>query len=349
VTKLSINLNKIALLRNQRDVGYPDVVDAARKVIAAGAHGITVHPRPDQRHTRPSDVRDLAALVANELGGRVELNIEGNPTEDFLALVEEVRPTQVTLVPDAPDQRTSDHGWDLAADEARLRPIVARLARAGMRVSLFMDAEPAAMARAKATGAHRIELYTEPYARAFAAGDYAAELDRFAAAAEAAAAQGLGVNAGHDLNLANLPTLRRRLPMLLEVSIGHAFTADALELGYAAAVRAYLAALHAWDVAEASRVLEEATGRQVEPSDGERAYVFRLDRPSEPPHWLHVSHELIELEGDPGFRKRLPDIVPHLTTAGQSLLVTLTSNRVRAEPAADAISSGRESGSRPRE
>lgn len=336
MTKLSINLNKVALLRNQRDIGYPSVVGAARAVIAAGAHGITVHPRPDQRHTRPGDVRDLAALIAAEHRGRIELNIEGNPTEDLLALVSEVVPAQVTLVPDTPEQRTSDHGWNLAGDGQRLRPIVARLQDAGIRVSVFMDPVAAAMPAAAATGADRIELYTESYARAFISGDYETTLERFAAAALAAADCGLGVNAGHDLNLDNLPAIRRRLPMLAEVSIGHAFTADALERGYAGAVRAYLAALDSWDIASAIRTLAAATGRDVEYSPGERAYVFRLAHPGEPAHWLHVSHELIDLLGETGFKDRLADIVPHLTTRGQSLLVTLTSNRVRAEPATNA-------------
>jgi pyridoxine 5-phosphate synthase len=242
-TKLSVNLNKVALLRNQRDVGYPSVLEAARAVVAAGAHGITVHPRPDQRHTRPSDVRDLSRLIARELAGEVEFNIEGNPTEEFLALVREVAPAQVTLVPDAPNQRTSDHGWDLHADGARLAPLIGELSEASIRVSLFMDPQPESMRLAQALGAARIELYTEAYARAFSTGNYEASLAQYLEAAQAAAECGLGVNAGHDLSLDNLPAFRRRLPMLAEVSIGHAFTADALELGYRAAVRAYLVAL----------------------------------------------------------------------------------------------------------
>ena len=335
MTKLSINLNKVALLRNQRDIGYPSVLGAARAVIAAGAHGITVHPRPDQRHTRPSDVRELATLVADELDGRVELNVEGNPTDEFLALVLEVRPAQVTLVPDSPEQRTSDHGFDLEADGRRLEPIVARLAAAGIRVSIFMDPDAAAMPLAREVGADRIELYTESYARAFLEGDYAATLEQFVAAAEAAADAGLGVNAGHDLNLANLPVFRQTVPQLAEVSIGHAFTADALEQGYAAAVRAYLAALQGWNLDAVMQTLAEQTGRRIEYSEGERAHVFRLEHDREPPHVLHVSYELVDLLGEQGFRDRLGDIVPHLTTQGQSLLVTLTSNRVRAEPAVD--------------
>lgn len=242
-TKLSVNLNKVALLRNQRDVGYPGVVEMARLVIGAGAHGITVHPRPDQRHIRPSDVRGLSDLIGSEHENEVELNIEGYPADDLLALAMEVEPTQVTLVPDAPDQRTSDHGWNLEAHGAYLRPIVADLAAAGIRVSLFMDPEPAAMMLAKETGAHRIELYTEAYARAFAEGDPARELARYAASGAAADELGLGVNAGHDLTLQNLPAFKKDVPVLAEVSIGHAITADALKVGFPEAVRAYLAAL----------------------------------------------------------------------------------------------------------
>ena len=242
-TRLSVNVNKVALLRNQRDIGYPSVVDAARHIIAAGAHGITVHPRPDQRHVRPTDVTELSRLICDEFGGRVEFNIEGNPTEELLEIVHEARPDQVTLVPDDPDQRTSDHGWDLAADGERLAPIIAAFAAVGMRVSLFMDPDPGAMPLAAACGAHRIELYTESYATAFAAGDCERVLGGFVATAEAALANGLGINAGHDLNLANLPLFQRSVPELAEVSIGHAFTADALELGYNGAVAAYLAAL----------------------------------------------------------------------------------------------------------
>jgi pyridoxine 5-phosphate synthase len=240
--KLSVNLNKVALLRNQRDVGYPSVVDAARMVVAAGAHGITVHPRPDQRHIRHSDVTELAALVAG-WGGAVEYNIEGYPSADFIALVAAVRPTQVTLVPDAPDQRTSDHGWDLARDAGRLTAVIAALKPCGARISLFVDPDPAAMAAAAAVGADRIELYTGPYAEAFAEGQAVIALRPYAQAAQAAQDAGLGVNAGHDLNLDNLPPFCEALPQLAEVSIGHAITADALRIGFPAAVEAYLRAL----------------------------------------------------------------------------------------------------------
>jgi pyridoxine 5-phosphate synthase len=241
--KLSVNLNKVALLRNQRDVGYPSVLEAGRMVAAAGAHGLTVHPRPDERHIRRSDVLEVAALIATELGPAVEYNIEGYPSPDFVALIGAVRPTQVTLVPDAPDQRTSDHGWDLARDGARLRELIAALQPCGARVCLFMDPDPAAMASVAAVGADRIELYTGPYAAAFAGGEAAILLRRYAQAAEAAAECGLGVNAGHDLNLDNLPPFCLALPQLAEVSIGHAITADALRIGFPAAVEAYLRAI----------------------------------------------------------------------------------------------------------
>ncbi len=260
-TALSVNLNKVALLRNARDLDLPSVEHAARLCLDAGADGLTVHPRPDGRHTRPRDVTALARLLA--AGGLAELNIEGNPFAEreeqpwgtypgFLALVEEACKVggvaQVTLVPDAPGQRTSDHGWDLARDAGRLRPVIARLHDLSCRVSLFMDADAEAMAEAAGVGADRVELYTEPYAVAFTDGDASAELARSAAAARAAQAAGLGVNAGHDLNLDNLGPFTRAVPGVLEVSIGHALTADALRLGLPAAVRAYqqiLCAVHA--------------------------------------------------------------------------------------------------------
>jgi len=241
--KLSVNLNKVALLRNQRDVGYPSVVDAARIVVAAGAHGITVHPRPDERHVRRTDVLELAGLIAAELDPSVEYNIEGYPSDDFLALIGAVRPTQVTLVPDAPEQRTSDHGWDLERDAGRVSGLIARLKESGARISLFMDPDPGAMAMAASVGADRIELYTGPYAEAFAKGEASILLRRYAQAAEVAKEAGLGVNAGHDLNLDNLPAFCQALPQLAEVSIGHAITADALRIGFPAAVEAYLRAI----------------------------------------------------------------------------------------------------------
>jgi len=248
-TKLSVNLNKVALLRNQRDVSYPSVLEMARLVVAAGAHGLTVHPRPDERHIRRSDVPALAALIASDLPAGIEFNIEGYPTADFIALVQETRPDQVTLVPDAPDQRTSDHGWDLVEQKSYLREIITELKGSGARVCLFMDPLPGDMAKAAGAGADRIELYTGPYAEAFETEDAALLLRRYAESAEAASAAGLGVNAGHDLNLDNLPDFRRALPDLAEVSIGHAITADALRIGFAAAVEAYLRALRPLSIA----------------------------------------------------------------------------------------------------
>jgi pyridoxine 5-phosphate synthase len=242
-TKLSVNLNKVALLRNQRDLDYPSVVEMARIVIAAGACGITVHPRPDERHIRQTDVHELAALLAEPTYAAIEFNIEGNPTPEFMALAADVRPEQVTLVPDSPEQRTSDHGWDFARESERLRPLVARLRAEGIRVSLFVDPDIASVDGAKSVQADRIELYTEPYAAAFGGGDYAAMLDRYARCAQHAGDIGLGVNAGHDLTIANTKVLRAAIPNLAEVSIGHAITADALRIGFAAAVAEYLAAL----------------------------------------------------------------------------------------------------------
>mgnify|MGYP006276834401 CR=1 FL=1 len=241
MTRLSVNLNKVALLRNSRTLGIPSVTRAAETALAAGAGGITVHPRPDQRHIRPDDVRELAALLAAH--PEAEFNIEGNPFHGLVDIARAHRPQQCTLVPDDAAQATSDHGWDLARDGARLRPLIAELRALGIRVSLFMDAEPAAMAAARELGADRVELYTEPYARAFAAGDCAAEIERFAAAARAAQAAGLGVNAGHDLNRENLPRFLAAVPGVLEVSIGHALIADALDCGLAQTVRDYRAAI----------------------------------------------------------------------------------------------------------
>jgi pyridoxine 5-phosphate synthase len=239
--KLSVNLNKVATLRNTRDSGIPSVVRAARLCLDAGCDGITVHPRPDQRHIRPGDVTDLAALLRSYPAA--EYNIEGNPFHGLIAHVEAVRPAQATLVPDDPAAFTSNRGWDLRADGERLRPVIARLRALGCRVSLFMDAVPDAIAEAKALGADRIELYTEPYAVAFADGRPGEVLPRFVEAARRAAAAGLGVNAGHDLNQENLPAFVAAVPGLLEVSIGHAIVADALELGLPETVRRYLAAL----------------------------------------------------------------------------------------------------------
>lgn len=244
-TALSINLNKIALIRNSREGDYPSVVGHGQACLDAGADGLTVHPRPDQRHIRPGDVHDLAELVRPLEG--IEFNVEGNPFEGpqgdypgFVELVEATKPDQCTLVPDSNDQLTSDHGFDLTKTGKKLEPVIKRLQALGMRVSLFMDPDPAQIDLAKQIGADRIELYTGPYAEAFKL--QTANLDemfqRYYAAAEHAHAIGLGVNAGHDLNLLNLGKFRQ-VPALQEVSIGHAFTVDSLAMGLPRAVAAY--------------------------------------------------------------------------------------------------------------
>jgi len=235
VTLLSVNVNKIALLRNSRGGTAPSVLYAAHAAIAAGAQGITVHPRPDARHITYQDARDLKREIA------VELNIEGNPTPEFLDLVCEVGPAQCTLVPDEPGQLTSDHGYDLRKSGAALAPIVKRLRDRGIRVSLFMDPAPDDMKLVKLTGADRIELYTESYASAHARGDYAATLDRFVKSAAAARAAGLGINAGHDLNQKNLGPFLDAIPDVAEVSIGHALISEAIYDGLTPTVRAYVA------------------------------------------------------------------------------------------------------------
>ena len=243
MTVLSVNVNKIAVLRNSRGGAEPRVTEAAEAALRAGAGGITVHPRPDQRHIRPDDVRELARLVA----GRAEFNIEGNPFAPprgdypgLLALVRETRPQQATLVPDGDGQITSDHGFDLVRDADRLRPLVAELKACGARVSLFMDAGAPDIARAAELGADRIEIYTGPYAEAFAAGDPAAALALCRRSALEAQAAGLGVNAGHDLSQANLGAFLGGVPGVLEVSIGHALVGEALYAGLEPTVRAYL-------------------------------------------------------------------------------------------------------------
>ena len=234
---LSVNVNKVALLRNTRHLGIPSVRRAAELCLQAGAQGITVHPRPDGRHIRTEDVHELAALLKD--WPQAEYNIEGNPTQNLMDFVRQVRPQQVTFVPDAEDQFTSDHGWNLPADGERLRPLIEECQALGVRVSLFMDPLPAAMAHVAALGAERIELYTETFASAFGTPREAEVLAGFTATAEAALALGLGINAGHDLSRPNLTTFLKAVPGVLEVSIGHALIADALELGYAETVRDY--------------------------------------------------------------------------------------------------------------
>jgi pyridoxine 5-phosphate synthase len=236
-TALSVNVNRIALLRNTRPVGLPNVVKLATIALEAGAAGITVHPRPDARHITVADVHELAALLKR--WPKAEYNIEGNPFHNLMPLLRAVRPQQATFVPDSAEQATSDHGWNLVQDGERLRPLIAELHTLGVRVSLFMDPDPSAMALARAIGADRVELYTESYARAHGTPEQAALQTRFAAAAQAALAAGLGVNAGHDLNRDNLSDFLRAVPGVCEVSIGHAIASDALELGLAETVRDY--------------------------------------------------------------------------------------------------------------
>jgi len=248
---LSVNLNKIALIRNSRDTTNPSITEHARMCIAAGADGITVHPRPDQRHIRAQDCFDLAGML------KVEFNIEGNPSAGprssdrsgvgdypgFMELVREIRPAQCTLVPDGDSQLTSDHGFDLKRDGDTVAPLVADLKSLGIRTSLFMDPEPEQIRLAGQIGADRIELYTESYAKAFSNGDNLDQvLQQFIEAAEVAAEEGLELNAGHDLDLKNLPRFTT-VPGLLEVSIGHALTVDAIRMGLANAVAAYQQAL----------------------------------------------------------------------------------------------------------
>ena len=236
-TALSVNVNKIALLRNTRHLQVPDVVALSRLALEAGAQGLTVHPRPDERHIRPQDVRNLSALMAG--WPQAEYNIEGNPFHNLMGLVSELRPHQCTFVPDSADQFTSNQGWCFPADLQRLKPVIAQAHDCGVRVSLFMDPDAEAMAAAREAGADRIELYTESYAQAYGGPRQDEELERYVCAAVAAMAVGLGVNAGHDLNRANLAHFLLHVPAVLEVSIGHALISDALELGLAETVRAY--------------------------------------------------------------------------------------------------------------
>ncbi|MBT2333766.1 pyridoxine 5'-phosphate synthase [Variovorax paradoxus] len=243
-TSLSVNLNKVALVRNTRHLGIPSVLTAANACLAAGAHGITVHPRPDARHIRAHDVSDLSALLAKDWPG-IEFNIEGNPFHNLMDFVRELKPHQATFVPDSETQSTSDHGWSFPEDADRLRPLIAEAQSLGVRVSLFMDPIPEMMAAAKAVGADRVELYTEGYAASRGTPDEHAVLARYVESARAAQATGLGLNAGHDLSRDNLTAFLRAVRGVQEVSIGHAFIADALELGYAATTREYLRCIEA--------------------------------------------------------------------------------------------------------
>lgn len=251
MTKLSCNLNAVAMLRNRRSVPWPSVTGIARIALEAGADGITIHPRPDERHIRRTDVFELEKLLRAEFPA-AEYNIEGYPSQDFLTLAEQAHPEQVTFVPDDPMQATSDHGWNIEANGAVLEPAIERMRAAGIRVSLFINAEPSAPAAAALVGADRVELYTGPYGGALKPEVAKVHLAALKETADAARVAGenaraggvrrIEVNAGHDLTLDNLPALKAAIPDLAEVSIGHALTADALLYGYAEAVRRYKAA-----------------------------------------------------------------------------------------------------------
>ena len=236
--QLSVNVNAIAYLRNRRDLPWPSVEGLSELALGAGAHGITVHPRPDERHIRRSDVTILRQMLRTRWPGR-EFNIEGYPDERFLKLVEEEKPDQVTLVPDDPSQSTSDHGWNFVNNGKTLRDIINRLHASGSRVSVFIDPNPDAPAMAKACGADRVEIYTGPYGGAQDSQTMAYEFEKVVATGRAAESVGIGLNAGHDLTRENLPRLVAALPNLLEVSIGHAITADALTFGMAETVRLF--------------------------------------------------------------------------------------------------------------
>lgn len=236
MTKLSVNINKVATLRNARGGNNPDVVRVALDCEKSGAQGITVHPRPDERHIRHQDVFDLRPRLSTEF------NIEGNPSDDFCSLVLKARPDQVTLVPDAPDQLTSNHGWNTIKHEAFLRDVVGRFKAAGIRVSIFIDAQPVLADYAKKVGADRVELYTEPYAANYAANREEA-IAPFVQTAIHCREIGLGLNAGHDLSLQNLAYFHQQIPWVDEVSIGHALICDALYLGLRETISEYLACL----------------------------------------------------------------------------------------------------------
>ena len=236
---LSVNLNKVALIRNTRSNGIPSVLHAARIALEAGADGITVHPRPDGRHVRAPDVAELAALMRH--WPAAEFNVEGNPAHGLLDYVQQVRPQQCTFVPDESGAFTSDHGWNLPAQIEELRPLIERAKSLGARVSLFMDPLPEAMEHAATAGADRVELYTEPFAKAFGTPEQASVLARYTASAEAALRVGVGINAGHDLNRENLAAFLSAVPGVSEVSIGHALIADSIEFGLGPTVRLYQA------------------------------------------------------------------------------------------------------------
>lgn len=236
MTKLSVNINKVATIRNARGANNPDVLKVALDCELFGAQGITVHPRPDERHIRYQDVRDIRPLI------KTELNIEGNPTESYINLVLETRPTQVTLVPDAADQLTSNHGWDTKTHKTFLTDVIGRFKEAGIRTSIFVDSNAEMVAHAMECGTDRVELYTEPYAAGYAA-DREAAIAPFVEAAVEARKSGLGLNAGHDLSLVNLSYFHARIPWVDEVSIGHALICDALYMGLKDTIGLYLACI----------------------------------------------------------------------------------------------------------
>ena len=236
MTKLSVNINKVATVRNARGGNNPNVLQVAIDCEKFGAQGITVHPRPDERHIRYQDVRDIRPVITTEF------NIEGNPIGKYVDLVLEVKPTQVTLVPDADNQITSNHGWDTKENKGFLTDIIGRFKEAGIRTSIFVDPDAAMVAAAKETGPDRVELYTEPYAAGYAT-DRDEAIKPFIAAAQVARQVGLGLNAGHDLSLQNLTFFHRNIPWLDEVSIGHALVCDALYMGFDSTIKAYLACL----------------------------------------------------------------------------------------------------------
>ncbi len=242
-SRLSVNVNAVAVIRNRRDVPWPSVTHLCALALNAGAKGITVHPRPDERHIRRSDVLDISKMLREELHGK-ELCLEGYPDKRFMALVEEARPTQVLFVPDDPSQQTSDHGWDFSKNMDLLKNVIAKAKSWGVRTSLFVDPDPSQPALAKEAGAERIEIYTGPYGACHSDKEAEkVELEKLVATAQAAKAEGLLVNAGHDLTVANLPALIERVPYISEVSIGHGFTADALEYGFTESVRRFHKAL----------------------------------------------------------------------------------------------------------
>lgn len=238
MTVLSVNVNKIALLRNSRGRDFPSVIEFAKRVIGLGVKGITVHPRPDERHITRRDIRELTSFLADYPG--VEFNIEGYPSEDFMELVLNAKPDQCTLVPDAPDQLTSDHGWDISAHESLLSNVLGRLRDADIRSSIFLDPDVEMVERVPSVGADRIELYTESYAQAFGSESQDAVLEKYRAAALRASQLGLGLNAGHDLDLANLSEFLT-IPSILEVSIGHALIVESLLQGVDKVIARYLA------------------------------------------------------------------------------------------------------------